>query len=92
MGRKPKAGMPRRPRDAGAPYLDSGWAEIREVIVRASRSDLHLNRTALGQTTHLGTPVGQSGTPGSIQLTLKVHRSAVGCAHGTRLPLFLAAS
>jgi hypothetical protein len=60
--------------------------------MRASRSNLPLNRTALGQTTHFETPLGQSGTPGSIQLTVKVRRSAVGCAHVTRLPLFVAAS
>jgi hypothetical protein len=29
----------------------------------------------VGQTTHLGMPLGQSGRPGPLQLTLKVRRS-----------------
>jgi DNA-binding SARP family transcriptional activator len=44
--------------------LDSG-----EVVVRAIGSDLHLDYTAVGQTTHLAAGIEQLASPGSILLT-----------------------
>jgi len=40
-----------------------------EVVVRAIGSDLHLDYTAVGQTTHLAARMEQSANPGSILLT-----------------------
>src|SRR5262245_54976903 len=44
--------------------LDSG-----EVVVRAIGSDLHMDYTAVGQTTHLASRMEQLAKPGSILLT-----------------------
>jgi class 3 adenylate cyclase/tetratricopeptide (TPR) repeat protein len=44
--------------------LDSG-----EVVVRAIGSDLHMDYTAVGQTTHLASRMEQLARPGSILLT-----------------------
>src|SRR4030095_8105706 len=44
--------------------LDSG-----EVVVRAMGSDLHMDYTAVGQTTHLASKMEQLAKPGSILLT-----------------------
>jgi class 3 adenylate cyclase len=40
-----------------------------EVIVRAIASDLHMDYTAIGRTTHLAARMEQLGSPGSILLT-----------------------
>src|SRR5213593_1028469 len=40
-----------------------------EVVVRAIGSDLHMDYTAVGQTTHLAARMEQSANPGSILLT-----------------------
>ncbi len=40
-----------------------------EVVVRAVGSDLHMDYTAVGQTTHLGARMEQLANPGSILLT-----------------------
>ncbi len=40
-----------------------------EVVVRAIGSDLHMDYTAVGQTTHLAARMEQLATPGSILLT-----------------------
>src|SRR5216683_4799566 len=40
-----------------------------EVVVRAIGSDLHMDYTAVGQTTHLAARMEQMATPGSILLT-----------------------
>jgi class 3 adenylate cyclase/tetratricopeptide (TPR) repeat protein len=40
-----------------------------EVVVRAIGSDLHMDYTAVGQTTHLGARMEQLAEPGSILLT-----------------------
>src|SRR5262249_60687974 len=44
--------------------LDSG-----EVVVRAIGSDLHMDYTAVGQTTHLASRMERLAGPGSIPLT-----------------------
>src|SRR5262245_49617797 len=40
-----------------------------EVVVRAIESDLHLDYTAVGQTTHLAARMEQLATPGTVLLT-----------------------
>ena len=40
-----------------------------EVVVRAIGSDLHMDYTAVGQTTHLAARMEQMALPGSILLT-----------------------
>src|SRR2546422_1938175 len=40
-----------------------------EVVVRAIGNDLHMDYSAVGQTTHLAARMGQLATPGSIRLT-----------------------
>ena len=46
-----------------------------EVVVRAIGSDLHMDYTAVGQTTHLAARMEQFASPGSILLTLGVCRA-----------------
>ena len=40
-----------------------------EVVVRAIGSDLHMDYTAVGQSTHLAARMEQMATPGSILIT-----------------------
>src|SRR4030095_1743389 len=40
-----------------------------DVVVRAISSDLHMDYTAVGQTTHLAARMEQLASPGSILLT-----------------------
>jgi len=40
-----------------------------EVVVRAIGNDLHMDYSAVGQTTHLAARMGQMAMPGSILLT-----------------------
>ena len=49
-----------------------------EVVVRAIGSDLHMDYTAVGQTTHLAARMEQLATPGSIRLTAETLRLAEG--------------
>ena len=49
-----------------------------EVVVRAIGSDLHMDYTAVGQTTHLAARMEQMATPGSILLTGDTLRLAEG--------------
>ncbi len=49
-----------------------------EVVVRAIRSDLHTDYTALGQTTHLAARMEQLATPGTVRLTADTLRLAEG--------------
>jgi class 3 adenylate cyclase len=51
-----------------------------EVVVRSIGSDLHMDYTAVGQTTHLAARMGQLATPGSIRLTAETLRLAEGYA------------
>src|SRR5262249_37939635 len=49
-----------------------------EVVVRAIGSDLHMDYTAVGQTTHLAARMEQLAAPGSIRLTADTLRLAEG--------------
>ena len=60
------------PTSSGAP---TGWSAVRvglnsgEVVVRAIGNDLHMDYSAVGQTTHLAARMEQLATPGTILLT-----------------------
>ena len=47
-----------------------------EVVVRSIGSDLHMDYTAVGQTTHLAARMEQMATPGSILITQRTLRLA----------------
>ncbi|HSD52016.1 MAG TPA: adenylate/guanylate cyclase domain-containing protein [Candidatus Methylomirabilis sp.] len=49
-----------------------------EVVVRAIGSDLHMDYTAVGQTTHLAARMEQLAPPGTIRLTAETLRLADG--------------
>jgi class 3 adenylate cyclase len=49
-----------------------------EVVVRAIGSDLRMDYTAVGQTTHLAARMEQLATPGAIRLTVDTLRLAEG--------------
>jgi predicted ATPase/class 3 adenylate cyclase len=49
-----------------------------EVVVRAIGNDLHMDYSAIGQTTHLAARMEQLGTPGSILLTAETLQLAEG--------------
>ncbi|MBI4588280.1 MAG: AAA family ATPase [Candidatus Rokubacteria bacterium] len=49
-----------------------------EVVVRSIGSDLHMDYTAVGQTTHLAARMEQLATPGTILLTAETLRLAEG--------------
>ena len=49
-----------------------------EVVVRAIGSDLHMDYTAVGQTTHLAARMEQLATPGAIVLTAETLRLVEG--------------
>jgi class 3 adenylate cyclase/tetratricopeptide (TPR) repeat protein len=49
-----------------------------EVVVRSVGSDLHMDYTAVGQTTHLAARMEQLATPGSIRLTADTLRLVEG--------------
>jgi class 3 adenylate cyclase len=49
-----------------------------EVVVRAIGNDLHMDYSAIGQTTHLAARMEQLATPGSIRLTAATLRLAEG--------------
>ena len=49
-----------------------------EVVVRSIGSDLHMDYTAVGQTTHLAARMEQLAAPGSIRLTADTLRLAEG--------------
>jgi class 3 adenylate cyclase/tetratricopeptide (TPR) repeat protein len=52
-----------------------------EVVVRAIGSDLHMDYTAIGQTTHLAARMEQTAAPGSILLTPATLRHVDGYVH-----------
>ena len=56
-----------------------------EVVVRAIGSDLHMDYTAVGQTTHLAARMEQMAMPGSILLTQAVLSLAEGYVQVTPL-------
>jgi class 3 adenylate cyclase/tetratricopeptide (TPR) repeat protein len=49
-----------------------------EVVVRAIGNDLHMDYSAIGQTTHLAARMEQLATPGSIRMTAETLRLAEG--------------
>src|SRR5262249_43504346 len=49
-----------------------------QVVVRSIGSDLHMDYTAVGQTTHLAARMEQLANPGSIRLTAATLRLAEG--------------
>jgi class 3 adenylate cyclase/tetratricopeptide (TPR) repeat protein len=49
-----------------------------EVVVRAIGNDLHMDYSAIGQTTHLAARMEQLATPGSILLTIETLQLAEG--------------
>src|SRR2546428_3348887 len=56
-----------------------------EVVVRAIGSDLHMDYSAIGQTTHLAARMEQLATPGSTRLTSETLRLAEGFIQVTAL-------
>jgi class 3 adenylate cyclase len=56
-----------------------------EVVVRAIGSDLHMDYTAVGQTTHLAARMEQMAMPGSILITAEVLRLVEGYVEVTPL-------
>jgi tetratricopeptide (TPR) repeat protein len=55
------------------------------VVVRAIGNDLHMDYSAIGQTTHLAARMEQLATPGSIRLTTETLRLAEGFIQVTAL-------
>src|SRR5207249_5297999 len=58
-----------------------------EVVVRAIGNDLHMDYSAIGQTTHLAARMEQLAPPGSIRLTAETLRLAEGFIQVTSLGL-----
>jgi tetratricopeptide (TPR) repeat protein len=59
-----------------------------EVVVRAIGNDLHMDYSAVGQTTHLAARMEQLATPGSIRLTAATLCLAEGLVQVNALGLF----
>jgi len=57
------------PRGRGAPISIRVGLNSGEVVVRSIESDLQMDYTAVGQTTHLASRMEQAATPGSILVT-----------------------
>src|SRR5262245_40392081 len=58
------------------------------VVVRAIGNDLHMDYSAVGETTHLAARMEQLATPGSIRLTAATLRLAEGLVQVTALGQF----
>jgi class 3 adenylate cyclase/tetratricopeptide (TPR) repeat protein len=56
-----------------------------EVVVRAIGNDLHMDYSAIGQTTHLAARMEQLATPGSIRMTAATLRLVEGLVRVTAL-------
>ncbi len=56
-----------------------------EVVVRAIGNDLHMDHSAIGQTTHLAARMEQLATPGTIRLTAAALRLVEGLVQVTAL-------
>jgi class 3 adenylate cyclase len=56
-----------------------------EVVVRTISNDLHMDYSAVGETTHLAARMEQLATPGSVLLTSETLRLAEGFVHVTPL-------
>ena len=55
-----------------------------EVVVRAIGNDLHMDYSAVGETTHLAARMEQTATPGSIRLTRRHPAAGGGAGAGHR--------
>jgi hypothetical protein len=67
-------------RSKGVPLQMRVGLNSGEVVVRSIGSDLHMDYTAVGQTTHLAARMEQMAMPGSILITAEVLRLAEGYA------------
>jgi class 3 adenylate cyclase/tetratricopeptide (TPR) repeat protein len=56
-----------------------------EVVVRAIGNDLHMDYSAVGETTHLAARMEQMAMPGTIRLTAATLRLVEGLVQGTAL-------
>ena len=56
-----------------------------EVVVRAIGNDLHMDYSAIGQTTHMAARMEQLATPGSLRLTAETLRLVEGLIQVTAL-------
>jgi class 3 adenylate cyclase len=65
-------------RTRGVPIQNRVGLNAGEVVVRSIGSDLHIDYTAVGQTTHLAARMEQLAMPGSILITADVLRLAEG--------------
>ncbi len=65
-------------RSGGVPIAIRVGLNSGEVVVRSIGSDLHMDYTAVGQTTHLAARMEQMAIPGSILMTM----STLGTAEG----------
>ena len=65
-------------RSQGVPIQIRVGLNSGEVVVRAIGSDLHMDYTAVGQTTHLAARMEQMAKPGSILMTTATLRLAEG--------------
>jgi class 3 adenylate cyclase/tetratricopeptide (TPR) repeat protein len=65
-------------RTSGVPLAIRVGLNSGEVVVRSIGSDLHMDYTAVGQTTHLAARMEQAALPGSIILTPDTLRLAEG--------------
>ena len=63
----------------GVPLLIRIGLNSGEVVVRSIGSDLRMDYTAVGQTTHLAARMEQLAQPGSILLTAETLKLAEGC-------------
>ena len=59
-----------------------------DVVVRTIGNDLHMDYSAVGQTTHLAARMEQLATPGSIRLTAATLRLVEGLVHVNALGQF----
>ena len=72
-------------RSHGVPIQIRVGLNAGEVVVRAIGSDLHMDYTAVGQTTHLAARMEQMAKPGSILITTETLRLAEGYIRATPL-------
>ena len=72
-------------RSQGVPIQIRVGLNSGEVVVRAIGSDLHMDYTAVGQTTHLAARMEQMAKPGSILITTETLRLAEGYIRATPL-------
>ena len=72
-------------RSQGVPIQIRVGLNSGEVVVRAIGSDLHMDYTAVGQTTHLAARMEQMAKPGSILITTETLRLAEGYIRATAL-------